>query len=704
MLNKLLQRQLQKHIGEGKIPPDYDSLWKAISESYDYYEKDRKMLERSIDLSSLEMIELNGKLQNEATELEKTSTELNNLFNTIDEVVYSIDMVNRVILHMSPACERVYGYKQEDFYADPKLWRRIAHPDDNEKITENYPRLLQGEQVIDQCRIIHKNDGVRWLEYNMVPTLDDKGIMVRIDGITRDITDKKLIEETLEKTNLELNTLFNSIHEVLFSVEADATNTNYKTIQMSPACEKVYGYTVADFFANPNLWRELIHPDDISFIQQNQSALDSGQMVSSQYRIKHKDQSWRWIETTVTPTLGKNGMPVRLDGVTTDIHDRKMAKELLLKSEANLRAIFENTDTGYILLDTSQRILSFNQQILHFAQQALTRPLKEGDSLADCFPEKRRPAIEEMIKKTLQGEKVHYEEKYEQAYCMPSWYFKRMTAAKDHDGRIIGLTMAITDISELKNNEEKVKAINESLELKVGERTAELESSNKELEAFGFSVSHDLRSPLRIISGFGTMLLSTCSDKLDEEEMSCIAVMMETAGRMGELIDDLLEFSRLGRVALTQKRVDMNALVEDAIRELQITQGETGVKIIRNDLGFSESDPKLIKQVWVNLISNALKYSSKKDKPIIHIGTRQDAEELIYYVKDNGAGFDMSHANKLFNVFQRLHKMSEYEGTGVGLALAHRIITKHGGRIWADAKVDEGATFYFTLPVSITKN
>jgi light-regulated signal transduction histidine kinase (bacteriophytochrome) len=309
-----------------------------------------------------------------------------------------------------------------------------------------------------------------------------------------------------------------------------------------------------------------------------------------------------------------------------------------------------------------------------------------------------------MIKKTLQGEKVHYEEKYEQAYCMPSWYFKRMTAAKDHDGRIIGLTMAITDISELKNNEEKVKAINESLELKVGERTAELESSNKELEAFGFSVSHDLRSPLRIISGFGTMLLSTCSDKLDEEEMSCIAVMMETAGRMGELIDDLLEFSRLGRVALTQKRVDMNALVEDAIRELQITQGETGVKIIRNDLGFSESDPKLIKQVWVNLISNALKYSSKKDKPIIHIGTRQDAEELIYYVKDNGAGFDMSHANKLFNVFQRLHKMSEYEGTGVGLALAHRIITKHGGRIWADAKVDEGATFYFTLPVSITKN
>jgi light-regulated signal transduction histidine kinase (bacteriophytochrome) len=272
-----------------------------------------------------------------------------------------------------------------------------------------------------------------------------------------------------------------------------------------------------------------------------------------------------------------------------------------------------------------------------------------------------------------------------------------MLAVRDDEGKIIGLTMAATDITQRKNIEEDIKALNESLELKVKERTAELENSNKELEAFGYSVSHDLRAPLRIINGYGQLLINDCADKLNEEENECLQVIMNSTTRMGQLIDDLLNLSHLGRAALMKKRVNMNDLVKEVIGELKAGDHCTA-EIILNELPCSDCDPNLTKQVWTNLISNAIKYSRKSDHPHIEIGIQDHNGSHAYYVKDNGAGFEMKFAGKLFEVFQRLHHTSEYEGTGVGLAITHRIISKHGGKIWAEAKVDEGATFYFTLP------
>jgi two-component system sensor histidine kinase/response regulator len=217
------------------------------------------------------------------------------------------------------------------------------------------------------------------------------------------------------------------------------------------------------------------------------------------------------------------------------------------------------------------------------------------------------------------------------------------------------------------------------------------------MEAFSYSVSHDLRAPLRIINGFGKLLIRKYADKFDADGRENLEIIMTNATHMGNLIDDLLDFSRMGRTELKKNTLDMNDMVKTVVDEVKSSDHNVA-EVRMNDLKPANADPALLKQVWLNLVSNAAKYSRKKEKPVIEIGTFGENGSLTYYVKDNGAGFDMEHYGKLFGVFQRLHKVTEYEGTGVGLALTQRIINRHGGKIWAESKVDEGATFYFTLP------
>jgi light-regulated signal transduction histidine kinase (bacteriophytochrome) len=211
-------------------------------------------------------------------------------------------------------------------------------------------------------------------------------------------------------------------------------------------------------------------------------------------------------------------------------------------------------------------------------------------------------------------------------------------------------------------------------------------------------VSHDLRAPLRIIDGFGEILAKDYSHAFDEEGKHTLEVIMSNARHMGQLIDDLLNLSRLGRSNITVKRVDMREIVEDVIQVLGVMDPQVGKSEIKiHAMIPCECDLSLIRQVWINLISNAVKYSRKNEHPLINIGSEIKDGRPVYYIKDNGVGFDMKYYNKLFGVFQRLHKISEFEGTGVGLALVHRIVTKHGGKVWAEAIENQGAAFYFTL-------
>jgi len=242
---------------------------------------------------------------------------------------------------------------------------------------------------------------------------------------------------------------------------------------------------------------------------------------------------------------------------------------------------------------------------------------------------------------------------------------------------------------------EQVRGHATQLEARVLERTAELEAVNKDLASFSYSVSHDLRAPLRAVDGYARMLEEDYAARLDEEGRRLLTVVRASAGRMGQLIDDLLAFSRLSRQPLARHPVDTKALVEEVIGEVR---GESRARIEVGELQAAGGDRALLKQVWVNLISNALKYSSKREAPRVEIGSQVEGEENVYSVRDNGAGFDMRYAAKLFGVFQRLHSQEEFVGTGVGLAIVQRVVTRHGGRVWAEGKPDGGACFYFSLP------
>jgi light-regulated signal transduction histidine kinase (bacteriophytochrome) len=224
-----------------------------------------------------------------------------------------------------------------------------------------------------------------------------------------------------------------------------------------------------------------------------------------------------------------------------------------------------------------------------------------------------------------------------------------------------------------------------------------LEASNKELESFSYSVSHDLRSPLRAIDGFSRILQEDYAGKLDDESRRLLGVIRDNSQKMGRLIDDLLEYSRLGRKPLSTVEIDMKRLVEEVLGELQVS-GEKPPRLVLGALPPARGDAMLVKQAWANLMGNAIKFSSKRERPVIEVSGREDGAESVYCVKDNGAGFDMQYYDKLFGVFQRLHSAEEFSGTGVGLAIVQRVITRHGGRLWAEGKVNEGATFYFALP------
>lgn len=270
------------------------------------------------------------------------------------------------------------------------------------------------------------------------------------------------------------------------------------------------------------------------------------------------------------------------------------------------------------------------------------------------------------------------------------------TAIYDDTGRYVSSRSTVHDVTERRRSEERMAELHRQLQ----EHSAELEAANRELEAFSYSVSHDLRAPLRHLSGFSALLAEREGPRLDPESRRFLATIESAAKRMGALIDELLDFSRLGRTPVHRARVNTAALVAAVLTEGQV-EAAPGTDWRIEALPDVFADPALLRQVWANLLGNAAKYSARSTPPIIEVSARTDAErrEIVFAVRDNGVGFDPRYAEKLFKVFSRLHTEREFAGTGIGLALVQRIVARHGGRVWAEGRPGQGATFFFSLPL-----
>ncbi|KAF0218502.1 MAG: PAS domain-containing [Geobacteraceae bacterium] len=279
------------------------------------------------------------------------------------------------------------------------------------------------------------------------------------------------------------------------------------------------------------------------------------------------------------------------------------------------------------------------------------------------------------------------------------WIGNTLVPHRDNEGVLVSYDGIITDITERKEAEEKVRSLNADLEQRVADRTTELEQANRQLESFAFSISHDLRAPLRHICGFSRILAEDYRQQLEEKGKDYLKRIINGCDKMDKLIEAMLEFSRYSRQPINRMTVETNHLVREVFTEFETELSERQIELDIGNMLPCEADPTLLHQVYFNLLGNALKYTRKREVARVEIGSYQSDRETVYYVKDNGAGFDNEYAQRLFGVFQRLHRADEFEGTGVGLAIVQNIVQRHGGRVWAEAEPDIGATFYFVLPV-----
>ncbi len=629
----------------------------------------------------------------DVNELLAANRQLGLLLNSIDEVLWAVDMKLNKVLQMSAACEKVYGYKPTEFMADTDLWHKVIYAPDLKLIERNMERLSAGEMVVNQYRIVHKDTSLRYVEAKITPIQDENGNLWQLHGLVRDITREKSAYKALMESEQTFRLFFENAYEAIVVVDAATgviTDYNRNALALfNLSGAEILNRTIAQL--SPAL-----QPDGTGSEQKATSLLagvNSAQHSVTEWFFTGKGTGTIPCELRITGMVVNTRPVVRISIV--DITERKSIEQKLNVQQKFYSSLMENINDGIVLLSPTGQIMYQSPSSDKIAGYTFDE-VKDKTMFELVHPEDLAD-LSSFFLQVVNTPGVPFTRQFRFSRKQGGYIWIEGTMTNMlHDETIRGFVTNYRNIEERKAAELKLAAFNEELELKVKERTAELTEANRELEAFNYTVSHDLQAPLRATCGFAKILLNDYKGKLDKDGEHILNIINDSSVRMSQLIRDLLEFAKLGKAEMIKKAVDMDTLARVVIDEVRFNTGNNKFKVNVDKLHAAYGDSNLLKQVWINLIGNAVKYSSKCSEPVIEIGSKQLNGETVYYVKDNGAGFDMKFAGKLFTVFKRMHNSEEFEGTGVGLATVHRIVTRHGGRIWAEAAPGLGAIFYFT--------
>jgi PAS domain S-box-containing protein len=640
-------------------------------------------------------------------------------------------------------------------HAAANIFRRKRNEIEGENIYKLFPKKI-AERFKSRLTKVFKTgknatyestmpvgDSEIWINTSINPIRDNDGNVIAVMGISRNIDQHKKAEKLIKESEEKYKDLVEKAGIAILMDDRDGNLTYF-----NKRFAELYGYSDQEI-SQMNL-RDIIYQADIKNVIKFHNDRLAGKKVPTRYEFRgiKKDGSVIYLETDVV-LLKSNNSAIGTRSYVWDITERKQSEEALLNSEQNFRLLAENSIDCIWTMDKKLNFTYLSpalKNIMGFEPHEWV-----GTNLSSHFKKK------EFLKAGTQATKALKNFKISDSVTFESKMLNNRNKEIDveisgrlllnNEGKVIGLqgiTKAIAvrkktedeiltkskelhrhyedseqqrvatisvlsdlnsttkrlqeEIDVRKKSEDKLKDYRNHLEELVSLRTAKLEEANKELEAFSYSVSHDLRAPLRAIDGFTRILIEDYASKLDQEGNRLGSIIQRNAQKMGHLIDDLLAFSRLGRATMTITKIDMTKIVNNIYQEATNKEERKRIKFSIADLPQIHADAKMMRQVWVNLISNAIKFTSYRKRAIITITCKEEKEKLTYCIKDNGAGFDMKYGDKLFGVFQRLHGENEFEGTGVGLALIQRIIKRYDGDVWAEGKVDKGASFYFSLP------
>lgn len=634
---------------------------------------------------------------------EEKITQLNERISTATRAsrvgIWDWDVRNNVLTWDDMMYE-LYGMKRDHFAGAYEAWLKGLHPDDRESSRQETQLAISGKKDYDtEFRIIWPDGSLHIIKAKGEVFRDEKGDPVRMVGINYDITEQKKAEDKVREKDLEFRKLSSNIPDMIFQFTRK-TDGSYCVPIASEGIKNIFGCRPEDVINDFSPIATVIHPDDAErVIHDIEYSARHLTYFKCEFRVQIPGREIQWIYSNSSPEKLSDGS-ITWYGYNVDITNRKITEEALRDKGSRLELAMQTSNMAWWEMDINTGSVTFDDRkalMLGYSPDQFTH---YSDFTSLLHPEDLNKAMDAM-RKHISG----LSDKYEVEYRIRKnsgeylWFYDIGAVVKrdnnNNPALILGFVM---DISYRKKAEDEIRKLNETLEERVVERTSQLKEANQELEAFSYSVSHDLRSPLRHINGFAEILVREYNDLLPEDAHKLLDTIILSAKKMGTLIDDLLSFSRNGRAELKKSAIDMKRVVDESLIQIGPSLKGRNIQWKISKLPDVKGDYNLLLMVWTNLIDNAVKYTRAREKAVIKIGYKKEERETVFFIKDNGVGFDMQYAHKLFGVFQRLHPSSQFEGTGIGLANVRRIILRHGGRIWVQAKPDKGATFYFSIP------